>query len=129
MNLIEDYDILRRFFDIFNEYNSQVTGWPMRRVVKTKKGGTRRWRLGRDRMDAWFNKNFVETGLMKPHLHVWEFKGTDWDKRDYARLEGEEEEARYRKYFRGFYACDRGFTHAVRKDFALKVLALGHVSL
>jgi hypothetical protein len=129
MNSIEDYDILRRFFDIFNEHQSQVTGWPMHRFVKTKKGGTRRWRLGRDRFEAWINKNFVETGLMKPYRHVWEWVGADWDKREYARLDDRSPRARYEEHFEGFYASDRGFTYAVRKDFALKVLALGHVSL
>lgn len=121
-----DQEILRKFLDIFNEYKSQKTGWPKHRIVKTRNGKTRRWRMSRDKLDAWLYKNFIKTGLMKKNYHEWEWAGADWDKRVHVSLD-DKQRSSYEEYFKGFYKSD-GITYAVQKEFAIKVIALGYVS-
>lgn len=95
---MEEYELLERFFGIFNAYSSSVTGWPGRRILKNG----RRWRTSRENHDKWFNKNFVENGLLRPNP-----------------IGSPEPEGYFHKSH---------WTHAVRKDFAIKVLTLGYVS-
>lgn len=113
----DDYEILADFFKIFNAYSSHKTGWPLHRVVRTKKGGTKNWRTSYEKHQNWFHTNFVATDLMRLNLKRWEYKD---------RLI--KEEVSYEEYYKDFFKSDFGFTHAVRRDFALKVLTLGYVA-
>jgi hypothetical protein len=108
----DDYDILTDFFKIFNAYSSQNTGWPLHRVVKTKRGRTRNWRTSYEKHQVWFHTHFVATDLMRLNLRRWEYKEGD---------------ITYEEYYKDFFKSEFGFTHAVRKDYIIKVLALGYV--
>lgn len=107
-----NYELLRKFFDIFNDYQSQVTGWPRHRIVQTKRG-PRNWRMSHDRFNVWFHKNFILTDLLRANLGEWEFK--------------DDEKISFEDYYRDFYRSEFGFMYAVRKDFLVKVLTLGSV--
>jgi hypothetical protein len=112
--LEDDYEILQRVFEIVNIHTSAVTGWPYGwpyRTFKTKKGRVKRW--SRERYDTWFHLKFVETGLMRPHPME-----LAWNKPD-----------SYEEDFKDFYKSRYGFTHSVRKDFALKILTLGYLDV
>lgn len=108
----ENYELLRRFFDIFNEYQSSVTGWPRHRVVQTKKG-PRRWRMSHEKLDLWFHSNFIATDLMRANLKFSEFKDDGLVSFD--------------DYYRDFVRSEWSYVWAVRRDFLMKVLALGHI--
>jgi len=103
---LDDYELLSRFYEIFNEYQSSVTGWPNHRIVKNG----RKWRTSREKHDVWFHRNFVAPDLLRLNISIWT---SDED---------------LHEYFKDFYRSDFGFTHAVRKDFLLRVITLGHVS-
>lgn len=105
-------DLLRKFFEIFNEHQSQVTGWPQHRIIQTKRG-PRRWRMSHERLHVWFHKNFIRTDLMRANLGRWEFK-------DDGKISFED-------YYRDFYRSDNGYVWAVRKEFLVKVLTLGSI--
>lgn len=105
-------ELLRKFFEIFNEYQSQVTGWPRHRIIQTKRG-PRRWRMSHERLNVWFHKNFIRPDLMRANLVGWEFK-------DDGKIS-------YEDYYRDFYRSDFGWVWAVRKDFLVKTLTLGCV--
>lgn len=109
----DDYDILQKFFRILNDHTSKVTGWPLHRTVRTRKGGTKRWRMSKERHDSWFHSRFFATDLLRPNLKRWEFKDDGL--------------VSYEEYYRDFYKSQHGFTCAVRKDFLLKALTLGIV--
>jgi len=111
----DDYELLHKFFKIFNEYKSQTTGWPLHRIVKTKKGGTKRWRMSKERFDTWFWKNYISTGLMTINLRRWEYEKLG-------------REISYEEHYENFFKSEFGLSHAVRKDFAIKVLTLGCVA-
>jgi hypothetical protein len=113
MTAQEEYDLLRKVCEIVNEYTSKTTGWPRHRIIETKKG-SRSWRMSKERHDAWFRKKFILPDLMRPHIHFEEFKDDGL--------------VSYEEYYKDFYRSEFGFTMAVRKDFAIKVLALGYVS-
>jgi len=108
----DDYEILADFFKIFNAYSSQATGWPLHRVVFTKKGYAKRWRTSYEKHQDWFHTHFVATDLMRLNLRRWEYKEGDIS---------------YEEYYKDFFKSEFGFTHAVRREFAIKVLALGYV--
>jgi hypothetical protein len=82
--------------------------------------------MSKERHDAWFQKNFIETDLMRPNCEKWAWAGADWDKREKVFLDASEC-ARYEEYYKDYFKSDFGFTFAVRKDFAIKVLTLGYV--
>lgn len=107
------YEILADFFKIFNKYSSQSTGWPLHRVVITKKGYAKRWRTNYEKHQAWFHTHFVATDIMRLNLRRWEYK---------------KEDVSYEEYYKDFFKSEFGFTHAVRKDFVIKVLTLGYVA-
>jgi hypothetical protein len=111
----DEYELMGKVMSIVNEYTSSVTGWPLHRVVHTKKGRTRRWRMSYDRYQVWFHKNFIKTDLMRVNLRDWEFK-------DDGLISLEE-------YYKDFYKSDYGWTYAIRKEWALKILALGYVAI
>jgi hypothetical protein len=108
----DDYEILADFFKIFNQYSSKTTGWPLHRIIRTKKGGIKRWRISYERHQVWFHKNFIVPDLMRLNLRRWEHKN----------------DIPYEEYYKDFFKSDFGFTHAVRKEFVLKVLTLGYVA-
>lgn len=107
----DDYEILADFLKIFNAYKSEKTGWPNHKIIRTKKGGTRRWRTSYEKNQVWSHKNFIATDLMRLNLRRWEHQG----------------DIPYEEYYQDFFKSDFGFTHAVRKEFAIKVLTLGCV--
>lgn len=115
----DDYEILADFFKIFNAYSSQTTGWPLHKIVKTKKGGTKRWKMSYERHQVWFHKNFVRTDLMRLNLRRWDYED---------RALGVKEDISYEEYYKDFFKSEFGFTHAVRREFAIKVLTLGYVA-
>lgn len=114
----DDYEILADFFKIFNAYLSLTTGWPNHRVVRTKRGTFKNWRVSWDRHQVWFHTHFVATDLMRLNLRRWEYK---------EQVLGVKGDISYEEYYEDFFKSEFGFTHAVRKDFVLKVLSLGYV--
>lgn len=113
---MDDYELLSRFYEIFNEYQSSVTGWPHHRIVKNG----RRWRTSREKHDVWFHRNFVSPDLLRLNISIW-----TWDE---SFLSKNKEGITREEYYKDFYRSDFGFTHAVRKDFLLRVITLGYVS-
>lgn len=107
-------ELLRRFFDVFNEYQSEITGWPRHRTVQAKRG-PRRWRMSHERLDAWFHRNFIRTDLMRANLKFEEFKDDGLISFD--------------DYYRDFVRSECSYVWAVRRDFLAKVLALGCVRI
>lgn len=111
---MNELDAIRKFVDILNRHTSGVTGWPLHRTVRTKGGGTRRWRTSIDRHDAYMYRTFYATGILRANLHRWEFKDDGL--------------VSYEEYYRDYFRCDGGFTCAVRRDFLIKTLALGFIA-
>lgn len=110
---MNDDEVLRRFLEILNRHTSGVTGWPLHRLVRTRKGYMRRWRTSIERHDAYMYRRFYATDLLRPNLQRWEFKDDGL--------------VSYEDYYRDFYKSDGLFTCAVRRDFLLKSLALGFI--
>jgi len=110
--VIDDLKILAKFFRIFNDYKSKATN-----------------RMSEERREVWFKKKFIDTGLFKRHSTRWEWVGADWDKRDSVTSLADEQQESYDKYFEGYYRSPRlGSGLAVKKDFLLRVLTLGHMA-
>ena len=68
-----------------------------------------------EKHQVWFHKNFVRTDLMRLNLRRWDYEDRAIN------------EVSYEEYYKDFFKSEFGFTHAVRKDFAIKVLTLGFV--
>lgn len=110
---MNDEDALRMFFDILNRHTSTMTGWPFHRIVRLKKGGTRRWRSSMERHDAYMHRRFYATGILRANLGRHEFHDDGL--------------VSYDDYYRDYCRVDNSFTCAVRRDYLVKALALGFI--
>lgn len=111
---MNEQEALRRFFEILNRHTSTITGWPLHRLVRTKKGGTKRWRTSIEKHDAYMYRTFYATGILRVNLQRHEFY-------DDGLVSHEE-------YYKDYCTGEGNLTSAVRRDYLVKVLALGFIS-
>lgn len=110
---MNEQEALRRFFEILNRHTSTITGWPLHRLVRTKKGGARRWRSSIERHDSYMHRRFYATGILRANL----------DRRDFR----DDGLVSYEDYYRDYCKGEGSFTSAVRRDFLIKALTLGFI--